>query len=295
MNNTLVVEPYQTPPGKVDFPFAYVLNNSALTNGQTYHDIQKQLQGDSDFILRHIAGVPLCIATSANGGRWNYKNASRTYAIANPSTGIYGVNNWVVVPEKKYPINSSIYVDLYDVLVDVTACGGTPIPNAFIAFFGVKRFNQGQYAPRVTPYRYKELSQRYEFQLTIDWAHFASGTAVAPPQRKIVQMDNYDFELIRISVGQSGSDGTVVTNDFQMTLYDPGMHQMSDLPLNQGFFNCGKPTPQTQAPYQGLFPTPSIVYPAGGQITFDVTSMLCGTDLPQTYDISFEGIWRKPC
>ena len=86
-----------------------------------------------------------------------------------------------------------------------------------------------------------------------------------------------------------------IPDDFSVTLYDPNMHQLSNLPIPQGYFNAGKPTPGTQPPYQGCFPVPSIVYPAGSAITMDVTSLLCGTSVPQTYDVSFEGIWRLPC
>jgi hypothetical protein len=40
---------------------------------------------------------------------------------------------------------------------------------------------------------------------------------------------------------------------------------------------------------------PSLVYPAGAAITFDITSLLCSASVPQTYNIDFEGIWRLPC
>ncbi len=296
----LIEQPYITPDGKYDFPFAYVYDATALTDGVSYQDIQIPMQGDSDFILRHIAGVNLCVDTAANGGRFNFKNASRQYAIGNPSTGIVFPKNWPVLPEKLYKFNEAIWIDLYKVLRDVTTCGGTPIPNSFIAFFGVKRFDVGRgYLMGKTPYKYKEMAQRYEYTLTINWNHFATGTTPQQPHRFIQQMDNYDFELLRISVSATAATGTLTTNDFMMTLYDPHMHQLSNLPLNQGFFNAGKPTPATQPPYQGCFPVPSIVYPAGSAITFDVTSMICSVPVAPapdlTYNISFEGIWRLPC
>ena len=292
----LLEQPYITPPGFRDFPFAYVYDATGLTNGTTYQDIQVALQGDSDFILRHIAGVTNCVDTPANGGRWNYKGHSRQYANGNQSTGIVPFTNWSVVPEKKFAYNEAIWIDLYDVLKATNACGGTPIPYSYIAFFGVKRFTDTQgYRTQATAYRYREMPQRYEVSLTINQAAFFSGTTPNPPQRFIQQMDNYDFELLRITIGQQGSVGTLTTQDFSLTLYDPNMHQLSNLPLPQGYFNAGKPTAATQPPYQGCFPVPSIVYPAGSAITFDVTSLLCSTSLPQSYNISFEGIWRLPC
>ena len=292
----LLEQPYITPVGYRDFPFAYVYDATGLTNAATLQDIQVALQGDSDFILRHIAGVTNCVDTAANGGRWNYKGHNRQYANGNQSTGIVPFKNWTVVPEKLFKYNESIWIDLYDVLVATNACGGTPIPYAFIAFFGVKRFNDTQgYRTQATAYKYREMPQRWEFSLTVDWAAFASGTTAAQPHRFAQFMDNYDFELLRVTIGQQGSTGTLQTQDFSVTLYDPNMHQLSNLPLPQGYFNAGKPTPSTQPPYQGCFPVPSIVYPAGSAITMDVTSLLCGTSVPQTYDVSFEGIWRLPC
>ncbi len=291
----LIEQPYVTPPGKYDFPFAYVYDATSLTDGLNYQDIQIPMQGDSSFILRHIAGVDTCIDTAANGGRFNYKNASRQYANGNPSTGICFPKNWPVLPEKLYKFNEAIWIDLYKVLRNNTPCD-TPIYHSFIAFFGVKRFDVGQnYAPKKTPYKYKEMAQRYEFVLTIDWNHFAIGSTAAQPHRFIQQMDNYDFELLRITVARPGETGTLADDDFSMTLYDQSMHQLSNLPLNQGFFNAGKPTPATQPPYQSCFPVPSMVYPAGSAITFDVTSMLCDASQRPTYNISFEGIWRLPC
>ncbi len=292
----LLEENYITPPGYRDFPFAYVYDATSLTDGTTYQDIQVQLQGDSDFILRHIAGVSNCVDTFANGGRWNYKGKSRQYAIGNQSTGIQSYKNWPVVPEKKYAYNEAIWIDLYKVLRATNACGGTPIPYSYIAFFGLKRFSDTSgIRSQATSYKFKEAPQRYEYSLTIDWAHFTSGTTAAPPQRFIQQMDNFDFELLRISVGQPGASGALATQDFSMTLYDANMHQLSNLPIPQGYWNSGKPTPSTQPAYQGIMPCPSLVYPAGSAITFDITSLLCSTSVPQTYNISFEGIWRLPC
>ena len=292
----LIEQPYITPPGYRDFPFAYVYDATALTDGTTYMDIQIPTQGDSDFILRHIAGVSNCVDTFANGGRWNFKGHARQYAIGNQSTGIQSYKNWPVVPEKLFKYNESLWIDLYTVKRAVNACGGTPIPYSYIAFFGVKRFTDSQgYRTQTTNYPYKEKLQRYEYTLTIDWAHFATGTTPAPPHTIVQVMDNFDFELLRMTVAQPGQTGTLTSQDFAMTLYDANNHQLSNNPIPQGYWNAGKPTPSTQPPYQGIMPVPSLVYPAGSSIRFDITSLLCSTSVPQTYNISFEGLWRLPC
>lgn len=293
------VRPYHTPPGKTDFPFAYVFDATAIADAQAVRQNNAvQLQGDSEFILRHIAGVNLCVATAANGGRFSYRDAEQRYAQGNPSSGIVMPPNWPVVPEKWWPNNNAaILFDLYQTLRNFSACGQTPIYNSYIAFFGVKRFTGEPYR---TPYKYWEQKYTYSFDLLVDWNHFSAGTVVAPPRRYFVLIDRYDFELMRISITDStvgqqrGSLGALTTNDFQILAYDANMRQFSSLPLNQFFINSGRPTPATAPAYQPAI-APSVVYPVGSAITFDITSMLCNAlASPGNYNIAFDGIWRIP-
>ena len=139
----LIEEPYHIPTGKMDFPFCYVFDASILTDGSNAQNLIVQTQGDSDFILRHIAGIPLCIATAASGGRWGYRNASQTYANGNPANGIVAFPNWTVVPEKYYKANEQIAFDLYDVLRASTVATEGAIYKSFNGFFGVKRYQSG--------------------------------------------------------------------------------------------------------------------------------------------------------
>jgi hypothetical protein len=292
------VRPYHTPPGKVDFPFAYVFDASGIADAQAVRQNNAvQLQGDSEFILRHIAGVNLCVATGANGGRFSYRDAEQRYAQGNPSAGIVFPANWPVVPEKLWPSeNSAILFDLYQTLRNATVCGETPIYNSYIAFFGVKRFTGQAYR---TPYEYWEQKYAYSFDLTINWNHFSAGTTVAPPRRFFVLIDRYDFELMRVAItltttGGAGRTGGLTTNDFQILAFDANMRAFSSLPLNQFFINSARPTAATAPVYQPAI-APSVVYPVGSAITFDITSMLCnGVGSPQTYNIAFDGIWRMP-
>lgn len=299
----IIEQPYQTPEGKQDVPFCYVADLTGITDGLAQlQNIPVQLQGDSEFVLRRITGVNLCVDTAANGGKFNFRNASGSYANGNPSTGIIVGPNWPVVPEKLYPLsNGAIIFDLYKTLRRLHAtCSGNPIYTSYIGFFGVKRFSYAAgYPNRKTPYKYRECKYTYEYDLTVDWNHFVSGSVVAPARRFTVTMDRFDFELMRIAIAKttagSQGTGTLVTNDFQVMLYDSNMHQYSSLPLNQNFINSGRPTPSTTGVHQPAL-APTMVYPVGGAITFDITSLLCAaSDSPQTYNIVFEGIWRIPC
>ncbi len=296
----IIDEPYLTPDGTLDFPFAYVFDGLTLTDGANLLNVAQQLQGDSAFILRRIVGVPTVLNTAANGGRFRYRNPSGTNTSGSPNPisfqpGIHFPNVWPVVPEKLYNLNDQISFDLWKILRQFNVCDSTPIYASQIAFMGVKRFAQGSTYPRqITPYKYRQVRYAYAFELTIDWAHFDTNGTVQPARRYYVQMDNFDFELERISISQPGSTGALTTPDFAIQLYDSNMHQFSNLPILQGFINAGRPTPATAPPYQATFPTPTQIYPSGGKITFDITSLLCVGSLPQSYELLFDGIWRYP-
>jgi hypothetical protein len=309
--SVLIEEPYHIPEGFIDFPFAYVFDGTNIQDGLSQlQNNSLQIDSDSDFILRHIAGVPTCV--NATTGRFNYRNASGSYAAGNPSSGIAYPNNWPVVPEKLYPANHQISFDLYNTSRAFNACGGTPIYTAQIAFMGVKRVrDDGAYRGYKSNYRYRERKYTYSQALTINFAHFAAGGFVTGPVRQTVQLDSYDFELLRISItnaaitgnAPSGQPGGLTTNDFRIMLYDAQYHGTSgcganspiNAQLNATIINSARPNPQNSPAYQGIWPTPTLVYPAGGQILFDVVSMLCSTSIPQTYNIAFEGLWRIPC
>lgn len=292
----LIEEPYWTPDGTLDFPFTYVYDASALTDAVNFQNIAVQLQGDSAFVLRRIMGVPLCVDTPANGGRFNFRNANGSYAAGNPSSGIILPNVFPIVPEKLYRVNDQIAIDLYKVLRDHTTCSEGTIYNSQIAFTGVKRFGKGSgYPKQVTPYRYREFPFSYTFPLTINWAHFDVNGNAQPSQRFNVQMDNWDFELMRVTISEQGETGALAGNDFRIMLYDPNLHAFSTAPLNQGFVNGARISPALAGAYQATFPTPTVLYPAGSAITFDITSMLCASALPETYDIVFQGVRRINC
>jgi hypothetical protein len=289
----LIEEPYRTPDGRLDIPFAYVFDATGIADGQAQvPNLAKALQGDSDFILRRIAGVSNCVNTSAAGGKWAFKNASGSYAMGNAGSGIVAYPNWVVLPEKLYPVNTQIVFDLFQTLRANNPCASA-IYTSYIAFFGVKRLSVDRgYRSNTTAYQYREKKYSYSINFTLT---NAAGTG---PIRQSQLIDNYDFELQRIAISYAntpGNTGTLTADDFLIQLYDSNMHQLSDLPLNQSYINNGRTSFAVPTKFQSIFPCPSIVFPAGSAITFDITSLLCSTSVPQSYNIIFEGIWRIPC
>jgi hypothetical protein len=264
-------------------------------------NVNLALQGDSIFVLRRIAGVTNCIATPANGGRFNYKNASGSYANGNGgTTGIVFPKNWPVVPEKVYSYNDQINFDLYQTLRAFNACGGDPIYTSVIAFQGVKRFPIGRgYPQHVTPYNYREVAYSYSYSLTVDWGYWTSlGSGIPTPARQFsVQMEQYDFELLSIGITKTAptqGTGALVTDDFAISLMDQDRHSLSNLPLPQSYINSARPTIHQCPTYQGIMPVPSLVYPAGGAIVFNITSLKCPDADSTTYNLLFQGIWRIP-
>lgn len=291
------IEPYRTPDGFTDFPFTYVFDATGLTDGININNLSKPMQGDSDFILRDILGIDTVVDTAANGGKIQMYNGSKSKMTSAPI--IAPPTSWPIVPEKRYKYNEEISFDLVQTLRAFNACGGTPVFTSFIGFRGVKRFpgNPG-YRTGNTPYAWREVPQIYEIDITINFAHFVGvTTSVNPAQRFTVPLDNYDFELFNILVSQPGPGSAVglTTNDFALTLYDAQKHQLSDLPQPVLMVSNSKPSAARQQKYQSVVPVPPLVYPAAGEIVFDVTSLLCSTSLPQSYNIAFQGVWRVPC
>jgi hypothetical protein len=292
----IIEEPYYSPDGTLDFPFLYVYDAGSLVDGSNVLSISKQLQGDSDFILRRIVGVPNCVATPANAGKFTYYDHNRRCADGVPNSGIILPGVWPVVPEKLYRVNDQITFSLFNILRSSNVCAEGTSYNSQIVFQGVKRYGRGSTLPRqITPYRYREVRYTYAYSLTINWSHFTAGGIVQPPQRFVQQMDNVDFELLGIRISQPGAAGALTTMDFNITLYDANNHAFSDAAVNQGYINSARVSASACSPYQSCFPTPTQLYPAGGAIVFDITSKLCISALPQSYEIDFDGLWRIPC
>jgi len=284
-------EPYVTPAGFVDYPFAYVYDATSLADGANYNDIALPLQGDSQFVLRRVLGVPNVVDTAANGGRFNLKNASGAYANGSPTTGMVMPNCWPVVPEKLYDVNNSIRFDLFT----VSRANNSGVYYAYIAFMGVKRFAAGT-SPifHRTPYDYREVKYSYSlnFQNSVDYS------AGQTPTRISQIMEQYDFELMSIRIADITTPGTgaLVTQDFSITLYDPNQRQFSNLPLPQGYLNAGRVSAAQGPPYQAIFPVPSMIYPAGGAIIMDITSLVPNASSTLiTYNVMLDGVWRIPC
>ena len=267
--------PYQTPPGCHDVPFIYLFNANSLTNGLDYlSQLAQKVDSDSQFILRRIAGA------NSVAGFFSYRNASGSYVwkppinVQGPTLGKSNAGDISVLPEKFYPPNGQIRFDLLGVQKAVTRAG-PPLPLAYIAFQGAKRFPY-DVAPPPCPYRLRSYTYVLNIPV-VDWT--------APQYRRFnIKIDHgFDFELHRInqlavetftesSGGGIPTPATYRTGVFNYMLYDPNRFQLMSDPVPDSVIIdqispifTGDP-----APMPGVFPCPGMLYPRMTQIVVDL-------------------------
>lgn len=288
------VRAYQTPKGKVDVPYAYVFDATGLTDGNSYQRLSVPIDYNSEFILRRVSGLDLCVNSNATGkflcrdsnARQLQQNPIRPGVIIDGAT-VSGI--LPILPEIAYPPSSQINFDLLGVLRSVTA-DVVPIYNSYLAFVGVRRFPADGIYTHETKYSYHELPYTYPFALTLNWSHWTDAASGIPTNPRVFSVPIFsdDFELS--AIGVSNADGTpVTTNDFQLSIWDASRSQLfSSIPLNLPYVNYNGPK-QYGRP---VFPVPSIVYPIRGSIQFSIRSML-PFGVNRNYVIHFMGIKRR--
>src|ERR1019366_6287132 len=122
-----------------------------------------------------------------------------------------------ILPEETYEPSSKISFDLYNVKRVVTA----NVPRSYIAFVGMRRFDEKAFYVYQTKYKYRELPYDYSFTLNLNWSYWidAGRTVVANPRTFNVPVYEYDFELDNIGITQA--NGALATGvDFQLSLWD---------------------------------------------------------------------------
>lgn len=261
----------------IQSPYIYVYDGSGLTDGQSYQRLHLEMRdGNNAFALRRIAGLNT-LATSMNlyaPGTSQKRLFARAARIG---------NNHLVAPELVFDGRQSFVFDLNTVNRSVTACG-TNIYTSFLAFQGVRTLDGD--APRQYS---KARPFTLSYSLTVDWYRYVSlpAAAIERPRRFAIPIDTHDFELHRIRI--RNADGTAVaTNFFQILLYDALDRPLSNAPLLQSFVN------NLASGYNSVFPVPPVLYPVRRDLRFDITSLICNTDVtfPKSYTISFEGVQR---
>jgi hypothetical protein len=280
----MIEAPARTPAGYADYPYVYVFDGSALTDGTSPQTLSVRILGGEDFLLRRIVGLPQVAS------QMMLYNDSQSQAFSALQTL---PQNYTVVPEKRYPATSYILFDLGNVLRASVACGAQPIFLSFLGFQGVHRkVNPTGVSPLASNYRYYERPYFYRFALSLNWRRYTAvpGPAEAPRPFAFT-IPNYDFELNYITVRRT--NGTLpATDDFLLLLYDSGQFMLSSAPLPLRWWNFSG-----AGNFGSVFPVPGVLYPLGSQVQFDITSMICNldADFPREYELVFGGIERVPC
>ncbi|KKM77154.1 hypothetical protein LCGC14_1372880, partial [marine sediment metagenome] len=210
-----------------------------------------------------------------------------------------------IVPESTYPSGGSVYYNIngYASSTALTFGQDAVFYTNQILFQGVRRFIGRVINPAPSRYDYTEKPFQYRVGLTLDWTYLALPYAdLTPeaPRKFVVPINDHDFELQRISVVVSdGAGGTTVVNNidspsFRMVLYDYDQRTLMNEPVNIAALNQSMTGNSRLFPE---FPVPPIVYPAGSQIMYDITSMLDdpgGGGAPTAVDFSvmFQGVRR---
>lgn len=264
-----------TPAGFVDTPFIYVYDATGLSDGASYQRQSIRLDGDDDFLLRRVAGLPLCAQ-----GMVLYDGGGQPRTAAAVRAG----NNWTIAPEIRYPAQGEILFDLAAVARGTISCSAT-IYTSYLAFQGVKRRRSTWPMPvaaNETPFTYCRT-------LSIDWYRYISLPAAVVEHPRIfrVAIDDYDFVLQRLRL--CNGDGTALTGaTIQLRLFDDQDRALSNAPVNQQVLNSAV------AGWGSTFPTPGVIYRRGSTLRFDVVSMVCNTDVAFPKDIRLElGGYRR--
>lgn len=285
---------YTVPGGVGDTFFQYVFDaqGSSLTNGQDYNQLGVPVV-DGDFMFRYWTGLPT-LADSLIIYDWLGRRGSAD-AMFLGAGSLAGYGQMVVLPEIKYPENGNIRFDLRNVTQALATDG---LYKSQLVFTGVRRRVGGISDPAPSSYRYREERFSYPYTLSINNYGIVGGV-IQPPVQIIIPITEYDFELRRCELSLQSSDQT---SQFKIQMYNQDKRQVSNLPVLSNLFFHLNPQVHTggepfgSAGELGFWPSPPMMYRVNSVLQFDIYSLLVSpTALPQTFQLTFDGVRRIPC
>ena len=285
-----------TPPGMGDTFFQYVFDaqGQGLVDGTIRNQLGVQVD-DGDFILRYWTGLPT-IADRLQIYDWlGRRFASEAMFLGAASLAGYG--QMVVLPEVKYPHGGNIRFDLTNI-TQALAAPASALEASQLVFSGVRRRDSDISDPAPSNYKYYEKRFSYPFTLSIN-NYGIVGADIQPSVQYTIPVTEYDFELRRVELSLQS---TGQASQFKILLYNQDWRQVSSLPVLSNLFCHLNPTIQTGGePFQsagelGFWPSPPLLYRVNSVIRFDIFSLLVApTVLPQTFQLTFDGVRRIPC
>lgn len=269
-------------------PYVYVFdadtaaNGLPLNTGANYNRQPVPILSCDRFTLSRIAGIQ----NVASRYRLYDAGSFSASSIAQFPTA----RDIMIVPSLVYPVDSAITFDLENITLASRATAGTPNYWSQIAFQGQRDHDAIPYPD--TPYRWRPIQYTHRFEFTLDWTGRILPAEVLPerPRRFQYTFNEYDFELHRISIWRTGqTTPTPAETDFKIQIYDSFMYGFSNAPVLDSYINAGSLI------YNSQFPAPTVVFPVNSAITFDITSLQTAANLPRTFQIVMQGIWRVTC
>lgn len=278
-------------------PYFYVLDFDAIPDGTNLNNYALPTFDFCDFYLRRVAGWNFVKAPT---GRLQIYGPDQNKFFFSPIQNI--VRDFPVIPQMKYQTNSSIVIDNSNVLRANNAYTGVPgsVPNYFsqLCFQGIRQYitpvaNRGGYS------NFREKPYTYTFRLE----NYTKTGRVGPafqvldlPDTYTVRIDNYDFVWdatiisVRLLGGESVFQGWQASEgNFKLTFYDLQNVAYSNAPVLDVFYNTSARNNVS------CFPIPSLVFPVGSDIKFDLWSLLTNGRAPAFLEITFIGRNRIPC
>lgn len=266
---------YVEIPGAGDTFYQYGFNAGSLTNGSSY-PLQKIEVLNWDFICRHWAGWETVIDTPANGGSIKaYDEIMRDWSASPLAFGSFPQGQ-VVLPEKRYRVNSKIQFDLAKVLK--AANSGTNASQ--LVFSGVRRIPGWASDPAPSNFTYKPVNFSYPYTLIVQQSPVA-------PAKYSIPITDYDFVLERVELTPYS-----YPSKFAITLFDMNNVARSNVHIDALRFCHSDPALSNGE--LSFFPAPPLLYKVNAAINFEIISRI-GAGGPLTFQLQFVGNRRIPC
>lgn len=278
--------------GYYDLPFIYTFDTDNLADGQNYLDVALPMTDNADFIFRRVAGVRNVVNVPAAGGLWQWRDSKRQDRASGPYPPL---QEELIIPEVMFSYGAELSIDLYASLRanrPYAVPGSVPNYLSQIIWQGVKRYWGGQ--PVETQYRYRTMDYTITEDIQINWAGRLAPAYILPesPRQFSVRVDDFDFNLQAVGLFMQTALAVtpVVSAGFcKIMLYGPRQEQLSIAPVLDAYV-----VPQNGA-FNNVFPAPTLVYPAGSILKFDITSLLLDTEIPAVLTVNLIGERRIPC
>lgn len=269
---------YQTPDGYGDTFFVYNLNgeNIPLVNGNSYTLVGLPVQ-DGMFVCRVWSGG-LLIVDATTGTVQMYDGVKCAWFQLPILQGNFP-SSMAVVPEKVYRDNSALRFDLTDVALKTNSNGTASVYADQMAWYGVKRVPGGPSDPLKSQYKYyeKPFSYPIAFGLTNFGPSDGSGNPIpglAAPTQYSILIQDYDFELRRISVFTASATAGSITFSGEEPSGSIKFVGVGGTTINMSAANIGVPNAVATVGVVGAVITINVATDAGGNETSTVAQIV---------------------